>query len=169
MGLWQRWLTRCREQSPWVLHYDCGSCNGCDIEVVAALTPLYDAERFGVVLVGSPRQADILLVSGTVNHRNRRVLANLYRQMFTPKRVIAIGSCALTGGIFHDSYNVLGGADRVVPVAVYVPGCPPRPQRILDGVLQAIALLKEGGTGDGNPLADAAGTDPGDDLAPAGR
>lgn len=148
--LWKRLASHCRAKSPWLLHYDCGSCNGCDIEVVAALTPVYDAERFGAILVGTPRQADILLVSGTVNHRNRRVLANLYEQMFSPKVVMAVGSCAHTGGIFHDSYNVLDGADHVVPVAIYVPGCPPRPERILEGVLQAATMLGKGELGDGD-------------------
>ena len=147
----------CRGKSVWVLHYDCGSCNGCDIEVMASLTPLYDAERFGVLLVGSPRQADVLLVTGTVNHRNRLVLRSLYDQMAPPKAVVAVGACALTGGIFHDSYNVLDGADRVVPVTVYVPGCPPKPERILDGILQAAAVLAAGGDGSGGDHMAGAG------------
>lgn len=168
MGFWHRMLAYCRGKSPWLLHYDCGSCNGCDIEVAAALTPVYDAERFGAILVGTPRQADILLVSGTVNHRNRRVLAHLYGQMFAPKVVMAVGSCALSGGIFHDSYNVLQGADRVVPVAVYVPGCPPRPERILEGVLQSAGILGKGGQADGDPLVHTGATGPGTGEPPRG-
>ena len=160
MSYWEWFLAYCRGRSPWILHYDCGSCNGCDIETVAALTPIYDAERFGAILVGSPRQADVLLVTGTVNHRNRLVLKSLYDQMFDPKVVVAVGACALTGGIFHDSYNVLDGADRVLPVTIYVPGCPARPERILEGLLQAAAVLRAGGGGDGDRLVHAGHVDP---------
>ena len=132
-------------KSPWLLHYDCSSCNGCDIEVLACLTPVYDIERFGIVNVGNPMHADILLVTGTVNHRNRKVLANLFDQMPYPKKVIAIGACALSGGIFREAYNVVGGVDKVIPVDIYVPGCPPRPEAIIDGVvlgLQAFRPMK---------------------------
>ena len=127
-------------KSPWLLHFDCGSCNGCDIEVLACLTPVYDIERLGIINVGNPMHADILLVTGTVNHRNKKVLANLYDQMPAPKVVAAIGSCGLSGGIFRESYNVLGGVDKILPVDVYVPGCPAKPEAIIDGV--AIALQK---------------------------
>lgn len=134
-------LAACRRASPWLLHFDCGSCNGCDIETVAALTPVYDVERFGVVNVGNPRHADVLLVTGTVNRRNRRVLSVLHEQIPPPKAVVAVGSCGLSGGVFRDAYNVVGGVDRVIPVDVYVPGCPPRPEAIIDGVLLAVAGL----------------------------
>jgi ech hydrogenase subunit C len=166
----------CRRRSVWVLHYDCGSCNGCDIEVVAALTPLYDAERFGVILVGSPRQADVLLVTGTVNHRNQAVLRSLYDQMPEPKAVVAVGACALTGGIFHDSYNVIAGADHVVPVDVFLPGCPPKPERILDALLLAVGrngrgdhMARSGEAGSGTGAAPRGGVPlGGDDGAPRG-
>jgi ech hydrogenase subunit C len=131
-----------RIKSPWLLHFDCGSCNGCDIEVLACLTPLYDIERFGIINVGNPMHADILLVTGTVNHRNKKVLLNLYEQMPQPKVVVAIGSCALSGGIFREAYNVLGGVDKVVAVDVYVPGCPAKPEAIIDGVVMALANFK---------------------------
>jgi ech hydrogenase subunit C len=131
-------LNKSRVKSPWLLHYDCGSCNGCDIEVLACLTPVYDLERFGIINVGNPKHADIFLVTGTVNPRNRKVLLNLYRQIPAPKVVVALGSCALTGGIFREAYNVIGGVDQVIPVDVYVPGCPPRPESIIDGVLLAL-------------------------------
>ena len=137
-----RWLDRIlnttRMKSPWLLHFDCGSCNGCDIEVLACLTPVYDIERFGIINVGNPMHADILLVTGTVNHRNKKVLANLYDQMPVPKRVVAIGSCGLSGGIFRSAYNVVGGVDKVIPVDVYVPGCPAKPEAIIDGVVMAL-------------------------------
>jgi len=132
-------LTRLsRTKSPWLLHFDCGSCNGCDIEVLACLTPVYDIERFGIIHVGNPKHADLLLVTGTVNYRNRKVLTNLYQQMPDPKIVVAIGACGLSGGIFREAYNVVGGVDQVIPVNVYVPGCPPKPEAIIDGVVLAL-------------------------------
>ncbi|MCP3924645.1 MAG: NADH-quinone oxidoreductase subunit B family protein [Desulfobacterales bacterium] len=130
-------------KSPWLIHYDCGSCNGCDIETLACLTPLYDVERFGVINIGNPKHADVLIVTGTVNHRNKHVLKNLYDQMPAPKLVIALGACGLSGGIFKDAYNVVGGIDKVIPVDVYVPGCPPKPEAIIDGVVEALGKLAE--------------------------
>lgn len=129
--------------SPWVLHYDGSSCNGCDIEVLACLTPLYDAERFGVVSTGDPRQADILLITGAVNSQSMPVVKRLYEQMPDPKAVVAVGICACNGGIFRDCYNIIGGADKAVPVDVYVPGCAARPESILDGILKGAAVLEE--------------------------
>ena len=143
----KRFINRMRAKSPWLLHVDCGSCNGCDIEILACLTPVYDIERFGIINVGNPFHADALLVSGTVNPRNRKVLANLYSQMPGPKAVIAIGACGLSGGIFRDAYNVVGGIDKVLPVDVYVPGCPPKPEAIIDGVVAALEKLRNLGLG----------------------
>jgi len=134
-------MTKARLKSLWVLHYDCGSCNGCDIEILAALTPKFDVERFGIVNIGDPKQADVLLVTGPANHRNQRVLRNLYDQMPEPKMVIAVGTCACTGGVFHNCPNVLGGIDKVIPVDVYVPGCAARPEQIIDGVVLAMEKL----------------------------
>lgn len=145
MGGLDRFLKTSRIKSPWVLHFDCGSCNGCDIEILACLTPVYDLERFGIVNVGNPLHADVLLVSGTVNPRNRVVLKNLHVQMPAPKIVVAVGGCALSGGIFRGAYNVVGGIDRVIPVDVYVPGCPARPEAIIDGVAAGLDRLGEGG------------------------
>lgn len=132
-----------RLKSPWVMHFDCGSCNGCDIETLACLTPVHDVERFGIVNVGNPKHADVLLVSGTVNRRNQITLKNLYEQMPEPKLVVALGACGCTGGVFHDAYNVVGGIDKVIPVDVYVPGCPPKPEAIIDGVVMALGKLEE--------------------------
>ena len=131
------------KRSPWILHYDGSSCNGCDIEVLACLTPLYDVERFGVVNTGNPKHADILLVTGSVNERNIEIIQNLHRQMPDPKVVVAVGACACSGGIFARAYNIQGGIDQVVPVDVYVPGCAARPESIIDGVVQGIAALEE--------------------------
>lgn len=132
-----------RLKSPWVVHFDCGSCNGCDIEILACLTPVHDVERFGIINVGNPKHADVLLVSGTVNHRNKIALKNIYDQMSEPKAVIAIGACGLSGGVFAEAYNVVGGVDKVIPVDVYVPGCPPKPEAIIDGVVVALGKIKE--------------------------
>ena len=130
-------------RSPWILHYDGSSCNGCDIEVLACLTPLYDVERFGVVNTGNPKHADIFLVTGSVNERNIDIIQNLYSQMPDPKVVVAVGACACSGGIFARAYNIQGGIDKVIPVDVYVPGCAARPESIIDGVVQGIAALEE--------------------------
>jgi ech hydrogenase subunit C len=130
-------------KSPWILHYDASSCNGCDIEVLACLTPLYDVERFGVVNTGNPKHADILLITGSVNERNIEIIENLYRQMPDPKVVVAVGACACSGGIFARAYNIQGGIDKVLPVDVYVPGCAARPESIIDGVVSGIAALEE--------------------------
>ncbi|WP_320174339.1 NADH-quinone oxidoreductase subunit B family protein [Maridesulfovibrio sp.] len=140
--MFKKFIGNSRAKSPWIMHFDCGSCNGCDIEVLACLTPLYDVERFGVVNVGNPKHADVLLVTGTVNHRNAKVLRNIYDQMPDPKGVIAIGACGLSGGIFRECYNVLGGVDKVIPVDVYVPGCPAKPEAIIDGVVAALAKFE---------------------------
>ena len=136
--MFEKIIQKSRIKSPWLRHYDCSSCNGCDIEVQAGLTPLYDIERFGIINVGNPMHADILLVTGAVNLRSQKVLVNLFDQMPNPKLVIAIGSCALSGGIFRETYNVLGGIDKVIPVDIYVPGCPAKPEAIIDGVLMGL-------------------------------
>ncbi len=131
------------KRSPWLLHYDGSSCNGCDIEVLASLTPVYDAERLGVVNTGDPMQADIFLITGGINAQNAPVVKQLYDQMPRPKAVVAVGVCACTGGVFKDTYNILGGADTVIPVDIYVPGCAARPQSIIDGIIQAVALFQK--------------------------
>lgn len=110
-------------RSPWVIHYDGSSCNGCDIEVLASLTPLFDAERFGVVNTGNPKHADIFLVTGSVNAQNLPVVRQIYNQMLEPKCVVACGICACSGGVFRDAYNVIGGVDRAIPVDVYARVC----------------------------------------------
>jgi len=135
-------LKKSQLRSPWLLHFDCGSCNGCDIETLACLTPVYDVERFGIINVGNPRHADLLVVTGTVNPRNAVVLKNLFDQMPTPRLVIAIGACGCSGGVFREAPNVLGGVDKVIPVDVYVPGCPARPEAIMDAVVAGLAKLK---------------------------
>jgi ech hydrogenase subunit C len=131
------------ERSPWLIHYDASSCNGCDIEVLACLTPVYDAERFGCIVTGDPKQADLFLVTGSVNHLNAPIVKNIYDQMPEPKAVVAIGACAYSGGVFAECYNVSGGVASTIPVDVYVPGCAAKPESILNGVLRGAKVLKD--------------------------
>ena len=128
-------------KSPWLLHYDGSCCNGCDIEVLACLTPVYDVERFGVINTGNPKHADIFLITGGINEQNKPVVQQLYSQMPSPKVVVAVGICACNGGIFKECYNIIGGVDTIIPVDIYVPGCAARPEAIIDGVVKAVALL----------------------------
>lgn len=132
-----------RINSPWVIHYNSGSCNGCDIEILATLTPRYDMERFGVKLQGSPRHADVLLATGPVTRQSRERLLRIYDQMPEPKFVVAVGSCAISGGAFRGCYNIMGGIDEVIPVSAYIPGCPPRPEAIIHGVVALLGSLKK--------------------------
>jgi NADH-quinone oxidoreductase B subunit len=127
-----------RGKSPWILHLDTGGCNGCAIEMFAMPTPRYDIERFGALSVGNPRHTDILLVSGAISRKIRPRLKRIYEQIPEPKVVIAVGSCAITGGVFHDAYNIDGPLDKVMPVDVFVPGCPPKPEAMVQGLLQAV-------------------------------
>lgn len=130
-------------KSPWVIHYDGSSCNGCDIEVLAALTPLYDAERFGVVNTGNPKHADIFVVTGGINDQNASVVKQIYDQMLEPKVVVACGACACGGGVYQTCYNIRGGVDTVIPVDAYVPGCAVKPESILDAVIAGVGILDE--------------------------
>ena len=129
-------------KSPWVVHYDGSSCNGCDIEVLACLMPMYDVERFGIINTGNPKHADVFLVTGAVNEQNKDVVKQIYDQMPDPKVVVAVGICACSGGIFKDCYNILGGVDTVIPVDAYVPGCAARPEAIIDGVVAGLGILQ---------------------------
>ena len=131
-----------RQNSIWAVHFNSGSCNGCDIEILATLTPRYDVERFGIKLQGSPRHADVLIVTGPVTRQARERLIRTYEQMPEPKFVISVGSCSISGGVFEGCYNVGGSVDEVIPVDVYIPGCPPRPEAIIDGIVQLLASLK---------------------------
>jgi len=133
--------TWARVKSPWVLHFNSGSCNGCDIEIVSLLTPKYDVERFGVKLEPSPRHADVLLVTGAVTKQCEERLKRVYDQMPQPKFVVAIGACACSGGVFNGCYNVVGGVDKVIPVTAYIPGCAPRPEALMDGVVKLLNAL----------------------------
>ncbi|MCX7745474.1 MAG: NADH-quinone oxidoreductase subunit NuoB [Clostridia bacterium] len=121
---------------------DAGSCNGCDYEINALNNSFNDLERFGVHFVASPRHADLLLVTGTASRNMELALVKTYNATPDPKLVVAVGACASSGGIFRDSYATRNGIDQVVPVDVYIPGCPPRPQAILYGILKALDRIK---------------------------
>lgn len=130
------------KKSPWVFHLGASACNNCDIEILDVLTPKFDVERFGVVLVGSPRHADALLVSGIINRQSIERVKRVYEQVPAPKLVIAIGSCACSADMFRDSYNYVMPVDQIIPVDVYVPGCPPKPEAIIAGVVKALEKIK---------------------------
>jgi membrane-bound hydrogenase subunit mbhJ len=134
--------TRAFNESLWAFHFNSGSCNGCEIEIVAAITPRYDPERFGIKLVGSPKHADLLIITGPVVKKMKDRLLRVYAQIPDPKVVMCVGTCGISGGVFYDSYNLEGPVDDVIPVDVYVPGCPPRPEAIIYGVVKALAKLE---------------------------
>jgi membrane-bound hydrogenase subunit mbhJ len=135
----------CRRRSPWIFHLNSGSCNGCDIELVASLAPRYDVEQLGVRLEGSPRHADILCITGPVTSNSVQAIKTVYNQAFAPKAVVAIGSCPATTNVFIDSRTLAGPLANHIPVDVYVPGCPPRPDAIVQGVVRAAQILAERG------------------------
>jgi membrane-bound hydrogenase subunit mbhJ len=141
MNLWNRLMCYARRRSPWLFHMNSGSCNGCDIELVASLTPRYDAEQLGVRLEGSPRHADILCITGPVTRNSVQAIKTVYEQVGSPKAVVAIGSCPATTNVFIDSRTLDGPLNRHIPVDVFVPGCPPRPDAIVQGVAKAAEIL----------------------------
>jgi membrane-bound hydrogenase subunit mbhJ len=130
------------KRSPWVYHLGASACNNCDIEILDTLTPKFDIERFGMTLVGSPRHADILLVSGIVNRQSIDRFRKAYDAVPKPKLVVAIGVCACTADMFRDSYNFVKPMDEIIPVDVYVPGCPPKPEAIISGIIKALEKIK---------------------------
>jgi len=142
LGILQKavdWGTR---KSPWIIHFNAGACNGCDIETIDSFTPRFDLERMGAVQQGSPRHADVLVCTGAVTLQTRDRLKQIYEQMPEPKFVVAVGSCACTGGIFDGCYCVTGGIDTVIPVDVYIPGCAVRPEAIISAVQKLLDTLK---------------------------
>ena len=143
MRFLKKLINRARVKSPYVFHFNCGSCNGCDIEIVATLMPKFDIERFGAKLVGSPRHADILLCTGPVSEQIRPRLQRIYEQMANPKFVVAIGSCACSGGAFRGGYSILGGIDQAIPVTAYIPGCAPKPSAIVYGLYKLLEIISE--------------------------
>ena len=141
MGLTKKIVTWARIKSPWIIHFNTGACNACDIEIVAALTPRFDVERFGVLLKATPRHADVIISTGPVTRQLRDRIIRIYEQTPDPKFVVAVGACAMSGCVYRGAYNIMGGLDQVIPVDVYVPGCPARPDAILDGVVKLLGKL----------------------------
>jgi len=135
-------LAWARKSSPWVLHFNSGGCNGCDIEILSLLTPRYDVERFGILKESSPRHADILICTGPVTEQVKPRLKRIYDQIPEPKWVLAVGSCSCSGGVFSGAYNILGGIDKLLPVDMYIPGCPCRPETIIDGIMKLVELMQ---------------------------
>jgi membrane-bound hydrogenase subunit mbhJ len=133
----------CQRHSPWLFHMNSGSCNGCDIELIASLTPRYDAEQLGVRLEASPRHADILCITGPVTRNSVDAIKTVYGQVYGPKAVVALGSCPASTNVFIDSRVLEGPLNLHIPVDVFVPGCPPRPDAILQGIAKAAEILAE--------------------------
>jgi len=143
MSLSQRLATWARLKSPWITIFNSGACNACDIEIIATLTPRFDVERFGILAKGSPRHADILIVTGPVTRKQAPRLRRIYEQMPEPKYVVAMGACGSRGGVFQGLYHVMNAVDDVIPVDVYVAGCPPRPDEIINAVVETLRILRE--------------------------
>ena len=131
------------QRSCYVYRVDCGGCNGCEIEIFAAITPIFDAERFGIKVVSSPRHADVLVYTGAVTRSMRVPALRAYHAAPNPKVCVAYGACGCSGGIFHDLYCVWGGADKILPIDMYIPGCPPTPLATIHGFAVALGLLKQ--------------------------
>jgi Ni,Fe-hydrogenase III small subunit len=127
------------QRSLTIRQVDAGSCNGCELEIHAINNSFYNCERFGVHFTASPRFADMLLVTGPVSHNMEIALKRTYNATPTPKLVVAVGDCGCTGGIFGETYASLGGIDKVIPVDAYIPGCPPTPLALLQGILKAVS------------------------------
>jgi hydrogenase-4 component I len=131
------------QRSCYVYRVDCGGCNGCEIEIFAAITPIFDAERFGIKVVSSPRHADVLVYTGSMTRSMRVPALRAYHAAPNPKVCVAYGACGCSGGIFHDLYSVWGGADKILPIDMYIPGCPPTPLATVHGFAVALGLLKQ--------------------------
>ena len=131
----------CLKKSLWVFHFAGASCNNCDIEILDVLTPRYDVERFGMQLIASPRHADVILVSGSINQRDKPRLKEVYEQAAKPVFVVAFGACGITGGIFAEGNTFAGPVDQIIPVDAYIPGCPPKPEAILGGLTKLVQKI----------------------------
>jgi Ni,Fe-hydrogenase III small subunit len=140
----RRAIARRLGRSLHVRHLDAGSCNGCDWEIAALLNPYHDVQRLGIDFVASPRHADLLLVSGTMTRNLEAAAVRTYEAMAEPRLVVAVGACAISGGVFAGSYAGHDGIGEVLPVDVFVPGCPPRPVALIQGLLVAVGRLPTG-------------------------
>ena len=141
--MFKKLIAESTAKSPWLYHINSGSCNGCDIELVAVLTPRFDAERFGFRLAGSPRQADIVVVTGPVTKQSLNRVLSAISQVPEPRCIVTMGSCPQSGNVFKESYSIAGPLSKYVHVDVDVAGCAPRPQAVIDGLALASKILKE--------------------------
>lgn len=130
-------------RSPWLFHINAGSCNGCDIELVSVITPRFDAERFGFHLAGSPRQADIVVVTGPVTKQSLPRVLRAIEQVPEPRCIVTMGSCPQSGNVFRGSYAIAGPLSRYVKVDVDIAGCAPKPEAVMDGLVLATKILQE--------------------------
>lgn len=141
--MFDKLIDHSRAKSPWIYHLNTGSCNGCDIELIALLGPRFDVERFGVKLTGTPRHADIVIVTGPVTSQSRERMQRILAQVPDPKVIVSLGSCPMSCNVFKGSYSVEGPLDKWAHVDVSVGGCPPKPEAMIDGLLKAVEILKE--------------------------
>ena len=139
----QNLIDKSMSKSPWVFHVNAGSCNGCDIEIVSVLTPRYDAERLGFKLTGSPRQADIVVVTGPVTKQSLPRVLRAISQVPEPRCIVTMGSCPQSGNVFRGSYSIAGPLSKYVHVDVDVAGCAPKPEAVIDGLALATKILME--------------------------
>ena len=141
--MFQKMIDKSMSKSPWIFHVNAGSCNGCDIELVSVLTPRFDAERLGFRLTGTPRQADIVVVTGPVTMQTRERLQRVLAQVPEPFCVVSMGSCPLSGKLFKGCYSIDGPLDKWVHVDVSVGGCAPRPEAVMAGLARAAEILEQ--------------------------
>lgn len=141
--MFKKMIAASTAKSPWIYHINTGSCNGCDIELVAVLTPRYDAERFGFKLAGTPRHADIVVVSGPITSQSKERLIRTLEQVPEPKVVVTLGSCPRSGNVFKGSYSVEAPLEKYVDVDVSIAGCTPKPEAVVAGLAKAAEILKQ--------------------------
>lgn len=137
-------LNAIASRSPWLYRINAGSCNGCDVELATtACIPRYDVERLGCQYCGSPKHADIVLITGPLTMKVKEKVLRVFQEIPEPKVTVAIGICPISGGVFRDSYAIAGPMDSYLPIDVNVPGCPPRPQAIIEGIAMAIDIWRQ--------------------------
>ncbi len=141
--MFKKMIADSMSKSPWIYHVNTGSCNGCDIELVAVLTPRYDAERFGFKLAGTPRHADIVVVSGPITSQSKERLLRTLEQVPEPRCIVTLGSCPQSGNVFKGSYSVEAPIEKFVHVDVAIAGCTPKPEAVIEGLYKAAMILKE--------------------------
>ncbi len=141
--MFQKLIAKSMMKSPWLYHINTGSCNGCDIELVACLTPRYDVERYGFKLAGTPRHADIIVVSGPITSQSRDRLVRTLEQVPEPRCIVTIGSCPQSGNVFKGSYSIEGPLEKYCHVDVAIAGCTPKPEAIIEGLYKAAQILQK--------------------------